>query len=110
MTTTGIVQVQTTLDSEDAASRLADTLVRERLAACVQRLGPLSSTYRWQGTIEQSSEWLCLIKTTTEALPRLLPRLGQLHPYDTPEIIVLPVTDGSDGYLEWVRQAVEGER
>lgn len=108
--TTGIVQLQTTLDSEAAASRIADTLVAEQLAACVQVLGPVRSTYRWQGALERADEWLCLIKTTDDALPILVPRLKALHPYDTPEIIVIPVVGGSEGYLEWVRQEVRGER
>lgn len=107
---TGVVQLQTTLDSEAAANRLADTLVGEQLAACVQVLGPVRSTYHWQGARERADEWLCLIKTTEAALPALIPRLNELHPYDTPEIIVLPVTGGSDGYLDWVRQEVRGNK
>ncbi len=104
--TTGVVQLQTTLDSEAAASRLADTLVAEQLAACVQVLGPVRSTYRWQGAIEHANEWLCLVKTTEAALPLLLPRLKELHPYETPEIIVTPVIGGDAEYLDWVREAV----
>lgn len=108
--TTGIVQVQTTLDSEAAASRVADTLVGERLAACVQVVGPVRSTYHWQGALERAEEWLCLVKTTEAGLARLTTRLREIHPYDTPEIIVLPVTAGLDGYLAWVRETVSSEQ
>lgn len=108
--TTGIVQVQTTLDSEAAASRIADTLVAEQLAACVQVIGPVRSTYRWQGALERADEWLCLVKTTEAALPVLLHRLKALHPYDTPEIIVTQVIGGDVEYLEWVRQEVSSEQ
>ncbi|MFN2317676.1 MAG: divalent-cation tolerance protein CutA [Gemmatimonadales bacterium] len=101
---TGIVQLQTTLDSEAAASRIADTLVAEQLAACVQVIGPVRSTYRWQGALERADEWLCLIKTTEAALTALLPRLKELHPYDTPEIIVIPVIGGDPAYLLWVKE------
>jgi len=103
---TGVVQVQTTVGSEAAATRLGEVLIAERLAACVQRVGPVHSTYRWQGAVETAAEWLLLIKTTEDALPHLRPRLLGLHPYDTPEFLVLPVTAGSEDYLAWVREAV----
>jgi len=103
---TGVVQVQTTVGSEAAATRLGEVLIAERLAACVQQVGPVRSTYRWQGAVETAAEWLLLIKTTADALPRLRPRLLELHPYDTPEFLVLPVTAGSEGYLAWVRDTV----
>jgi periplasmic divalent cation tolerance protein len=108
--TTGVVQVQTTLDTEAAASRVADTLVSERLAACVQVVGPARSTYHWKGALERAEEWLCLIKTTEAGLPRLTTRLREIHPYDTPEILVLPVTAGLDDYLAWVRETVSREQ
>ncbi len=108
--TTGIVQLQTTLDSEAAASRIADTLVAEQLAACVQVQGPVRSTYRWQGALERANEWLCLVKTTEAALPSVMARLKELHPYDTPEIIVTPVIGGDPGYLAWVGEQVRGKR
>jgi periplasmic divalent cation tolerance protein len=107
--TTGIVQLQTTLDSEAAASRIADTLVAERLAACVQVIGPVRSTYRWQGALERADEWLCLVKTTGAVLPTLMARLRELHPYDTPEIIVTPVIGGDSEYLDWVQKAAGAE-
>jgi len=105
-----VVQVQTTLPDEPSARRIASTLVEARLAACIQVLGPLHSTYRWEGRVEQATEWLCLIKTTDTGLDMLLPRLRELHPYDTPEIIVLPVIGGDPGYLAWVESEVCGEK
>jgi periplasmic divalent cation tolerance protein len=108
--TTGIVQLQTTLDSEAAASRIADTLVAEQLAACVQVVGPVRSTYRWQGALERADEWLCLVKTTEAILPVLIPRLKALHPYDTPEVIVTAVIGGDPEYLTWVGKQVSSEQ
>lgn len=108
--TTGVVQVQTTLPDAESAEALAATLLTERLAACVQVTGPMESRYWWQGQREQATEWLCLIKSTAESVPRLLPRIRALHPYDTPELIVLPVSDGDAEYLRWVKDSVRGER
>jgi len=108
--TTGVVQVQTTLDTDAAAHHLGDLLVAERLAACVQVTGPVHSIYRWKGRVESANEWLLLIKTSEEVLPRLLPRVRALHPYDTPEIIVLPVMSGDPDYLAWVRENIGSEK
>lgn len=108
--TPSVVQVQTTLPDEPSARQLASALVEAQLAACVQVLGPVYSTYRWHGKVEQATEWLCLVKTTSATLPNLLSRLRELHPYDLPEILVLPVSGGEPGYLEWVKMEVRGER
>ncbi len=108
--TTGVVQVQTALPDAASAEALAATLLTERLAACVQVTGPVESRYWWQGKLEHTTEWLCLIKSTLEAVPRLLARIRELHPYDTPELIVLPVSDGDVDYLRWVRDSVRGEK
>lgn len=108
--TTGVVQLQTTLPDEQAARQLAATLVGERLAACVQVLGPAHSTYRWQDRVDTATEWLCLIKAPAAHLPHLLSRLRALHPYDTPEILVLPVIGGDPAYLRWVEESVGGEQ
>jgi periplasmic divalent cation tolerance protein len=76
--------------------------VEERLAACAQVLGPLTSTYRWQGAVETADEWYCHLKTTAERWPALEARLRALHPYDVPEIIALPIAAGSRAYLDWI--------
>ena len=100
----GAVQVSTTLDSEAAARQLARQLVEERLAACVQVVGPIASVYRWEGAISEATEWLCLIKTGETALPPLIERIRALHSYAVPEIIATPVVAGDPDYLAWVRR------
>lgn len=96
--------VLTTIDNADAAARLARTLVELRLAACVN-LVDTASVYRWQGKVESAEEILLVIKTSTERISELKDRLPQLHPYNVPELIVLPVTDGAASYLAWVLAA-----
>ena len=99
--------VLTTLGAEADAAALARTLVDEGLAACVNVLPPMTSIYRWKGTVEQDREQQVLMKTTAERLPALEARLRQLHSYELPEFIVLETADGSAGaYLDWVRDAV----
>ena len=103
---TGCCQVTTTLPDRSAADRVAQALVEERLAACAQVSGPIASTYRWQGAVEQASECYCHIKTTLGRLPALRRRLRELHPYDVPEIIAVPIVDGDPSYLEWIEESV----
>ncbi len=92
----------TTAPTRAVARHIARELVKARLAACVQVLGPVESTYWWQNKEETTGEWLCLVKTTGSRYNALVRRLGALHPYDTPEIIALPVAAGSRAYLEWL--------
>jgi len=101
-----VVQVQTTLDDRDAADAMARSLVDERLSACVQVLGPITSRYRWHGRVDVATEWLLLVKTTAARYPGAERRIRELHPYDEPEIVALPVTAGSAGYLRWVAESV----
>jgi periplasmic divalent cation tolerance protein len=103
---TGCCQVTTTWPDQAAASRAAATLLAERLTACAQVSGPLTSTYRWKGATEQSQEWYCHFKTTTARLPALQQRIRELHPYEMPEIIALPILGGDEAYLEWIRNEV----
>ncbi|MFH0884040.1 MAG: divalent-cation tolerance protein CutA [bacterium] len=86
---------------------LSRTLVEERLAACVNRIPNLTSTYRWQGKIETDAEELLLIKTTARHVQRLTARVKELHPYDVPEVLVLTVGSGLGAYLSWVRQSCQ---
>src|SRR5687768_17784549 len=99
-------QVTTTLPDQPAAERIAATLVAERLVACAQVMGPVSSTYRWQGKVEHSGEWYCHLKTIQERLPELSRRIRELHPYEVPEIIALPIVGGDPGYLKWIEESV----
>jgi periplasmic divalent cation tolerance protein len=100
------VIVLTTIENTEEGERLARLLVELELAACVQLLPPMTSIYRWQGQIEQASEELLLIKTTREAYPGLETAIKQHHPYQTPELIVLPVEGGSKDYLDWLTVSV----
>jgi periplasmic divalent cation tolerance protein len=86
------------------AERIADALVTNGDAACINILSGCTSVYRWEGKLEHASEVPLLIKTTREAYPRLESALRQLHPYELPEIIALPVSAGLPGYLDWVAQ------
>lgn len=84
---------------------ISAALVSERLAACVNALPGVCSTYRWEGAVESATEVLLLIKTQALRLPRLEARLRELHPYDVPEIIALPLSEGSGPYLDWIAQS-----
>jgi periplasmic divalent cation tolerance protein len=104
--TSGCCQVTTTLPDRPAAERIASIVVEERLAACAQVLGPVSSTYRWQNQVEQAEEWYCHLKTTLARLPALQARIRELHSYEQPEIIALPIVGGDPGYLRWIEEVV----
>lgn len=99
-------QVTTTLPDQPTADRLARQLVDERLAACAQVQGPITSHYRWQGRVEQAAEWYCHLKTTVARLPELQARLRELHPYELPEIIAGPIAEGDPAYLDWIESSV----
>ncbi len=100
--------VFTTTGKRTDADRIARMLVEERLAACVQVIGPIESTYRWEGKVETSQEWLCLIKSTSALYETLEGRLKETHPYETPEIVALPIVRGSQTYLSWLHDTLEG--
>ena len=100
---TGCVQVVVAVDTEENASRIAEALVGEHLAACVQVGGPVTSRYRWEGGVETAREFLLTAKTREDAVNALTERVRQLHPYDLPEVTVVPITGGFAGYLDWIR-------
>src|SRR5262245_23241077 len=104
--TTDALVVLTTLEKQEDGERLARLLVEGELAACVQILPPMISIYRWQGAVERASEILLLIKTTPGAYQRLETAIKENHPYQTPEIIALPVEAGLEAYLSWLAAAV----
>jgi len=91
-----------TCPDAESAGRIADVLVSEGLAACVNRLPGITSVYSWKGKIERDAEVLLLIKTAEARFNALSARLLELHPYDLPEIIAVPVADGLPEYLQWV--------
>lgn len=105
-----ILLVITNLPDRTAAERIAETLVAESVAACVNVLAECASIYRWEGKIEHANEVPLLIKTTHTAYPRLENLLRELHPYKTPEIIALPVSAGLPEYLSWVLQETSSRK
>lgn len=105
---TGCVVVWTTIGAADDGPRLASILVTERLAACVNVLGEMESVYRWKAAVESDRERQLVIKTTADRVPALQARLRELHAYELPEFLVVPVPDGSREYLQWIRESVSG--
>jgi periplasmic divalent cation tolerance protein len=101
---TDYLQVTTTIDSQEQAQKLARQLVERRLAACVQVLGPATSTYFWQGRVEEAGEWVCVAKTTQLKYPALEDAILKLHPYEVPEVLTTPIVAGNKAYLDWIDQ------
>ncbi len=99
-----VVALMCTVPSEDVAMELGRVLVEEGLAACVNTVPGLRSIYRWKGEVCNDAEWLLVIKTVKARLPSLARRVEQLHPYETPELIALPVEGGLQAYVAWVRE------
>lgn len=99
---TDAILVLTMLPNADAAVEIAKTIVKEKLAACVNILPAARSIYRWKGQIEDTSEVLMLLKTRHEHYDRVQARLLELHPYEVPEVLAIPVEQGYYPYLEWL--------
>ncbi len=99
-----------TAGSRGEAERIATALVDERLAACVNLVAPLTSIYRWQGAVERAEETLLVIKTRRALVPRLGARVQELHSYDVPELVVLPIVAGAASYLAWLLGETRPER
>ncbi len=105
---TDYVLVLTTIPDDERALELARTLVAEELAACVSISAPARSVYRWQGRIEQELERQVVIKTSRARVPELERRLLAVHPYEVPELLVLPIESGGAAYLAWLGGALGG--
>ena len=101
---TGAIVLLCTCCSEKEGRLLAEALVESKLAACVNLLPGVHSIYRWEGEVEKAAEVLLLIKSTADRFDDLRARITELHSYDTPEIIALPIVAGSDRYLDWIRR------
>jgi periplasmic divalent cation tolerance protein len=99
---TQIIQVVTTTPSRDEAEKLGRELVARRLAACVQIAGPISSIYHWQGQIESSQEWVCLIKSAKSHFAALEAAIRELHSYAVPEVLAFEATEAAAGYRDWL--------
>ena len=96
------LQVQITTPTKETAQQILQQLLEDRLIACGQIVGPITSLYHWEGKIEQSEEYLCLLKTTQASYPILEQRIIALHPYEVPEIIATTLTNGHADYLKWI--------
>lgn len=94
--------IHSTVGSVEDAEKIADTLVRERVAACVGFVPRITSVYRWKGRIERETETMLIIKTAADRVDAAMARLRELHPYEVPEIVVIPVERASESYRDWV--------
>lgn len=100
---TDIIIVLVTAGSEEEAEKIARVLAEERLVACVNILSPVRSIYRWEGKVQDDREWLLIIKTQQTHFAAVETRVKALHSYQVPEVIALPVVDGSEKYVQWIR-------
>jgi periplasmic divalent cation tolerance protein len=102
-----VIVALSTCPDEACARRLSQTLVSERLATCVNRVPGVTSTYFWDGRLQEDAEILLIIKTTAGRLDELRERLSALHPYELPELLAIEVAGGNERYLDWVRMGVQ---
>lgn len=105
---TDYIQTITATETEVDAQAIANTVVGKRVAACAQIIGPITSTYWWQGKIETAEEWLCVIKSRKDIYKELEEAIQRVHPYEVPEILAMPVIEGSRDYLEWLDGCLTG--
>lgn len=96
------IQVTTAIDSREDAQNIARILVERRLAACVHVAGPISSFYWWQGKLENANEWTCTAKTRADLYEAVERAIREVHPYEEPEILAVPILTGSRSYLDWI--------
>ena len=97
-----------TASAQEEAEKIAQALVGELLAACVNVVPGVTSVYRWEGAVQSDQEWLLIAKSRRDVLDALVQRVQALHSYDVPEIIALPITGGSEAYLRWIDHEVQG--
>ena len=102
-----LIVVLVTCGSEEQATNIANSLVEERLAACVNIISPIRSIYRWEGKIWDEKEWMLIIKTQKKKFEELEKKVKSLHSYSVPEIIALPMVEGSTPYLKWLEETTE---
>lgn len=101
--------VLTTAGNREEAEKIANALVENELAACVNIVGPMTSVYRWEGKLERAKEFLLIVKTWEDGYERVEEAIRELHSYECPECIALRVEKGSEQYLEWIEDAVRSE-
>ena len=104
---TEYIQVLTTVEHKTDAEKIAKSIVEKRLAACVQILGPLTSYFHWQGKLDSAVEYLCLIKSRADLFTELEAEITSQHPYEVPEILATPITEGNKDYLNWLAAELE---
>jgi len=100
------IQVFTTVEKREDARKIAGQAVEKRLAACVQVLGPITSTFWWDNKIDEAEEWLLIMKTRNDLYDDLERLIRGLHPYEVPEILASPIVSGYQGYLDWLDREV----
>jgi periplasmic divalent cation tolerance protein len=103
------IQVFTTTEKKEDAEKIAKAIVEKRLAGCIQIVGPITSTYWWKGDVETAEEWLLFIKSRKNLYDELERAIKEIHPYETPEIIAMPIVAGSKDYLEWLENELKKE-
>jgi periplasmic divalent cation tolerance protein len=104
------IQVSTTTEKREDANRIARSLVEKRLAACAQVIGPVKSTYWWNGKMDEADEWLCIMKTRREIYTQLEKELKAIHPYEVPEITAIALIAGMESYLRWIEEETSQPR
>jgi periplasmic divalent cation tolerance protein len=108
MTDTGMAVVLITTDTEEEAIKIASVLLNQRKAACVNTVPRVNSRFWWQGKLDSARESLLIVKTRASLLDEIVKLVKEIHSYDTPEIIALPIIGGSQDYMGWIDQEVKG--
>ena len=98
------IQVFTTVNDEKKAGEIARLLLRKHIVACVQIIGPISSSCWWKGKMVEANEWMCLAKAMAEDYEEIQATIKSVHPYEVPEILAVPVHFGNPAYLSWIRE------
>jgi|HubBroStandDraft_6_1064221.scaffolds.fasta_scaffold05754_8 periplasmic divalent cation tolerance protein len=96
------VQIQFAIDDAARGDSIVESLLAAHLIACGQRTGPMTSRYWWGGSVEQAEEWLVILKTRSELASRVIDAVVSKHPYEVPEVVAVPILDGSRAYLAWI--------
>jgi len=101
------IEVKTTVSSKETAEKLSNEILNKKLAACIQIIGPVESKYWWKGKIEEDKELVLIIKSKASLYKELEKTILKLHPYEEPEIVVIPILEGSKGYLNWILNSTQ---
>ena len=101
------IQIFTTAGKKGDAEHIAKVLSDKKLSACTQIIGPITSVYQWKGKTEKSKEWLCAIKTKANCYKKTEEVIKKMHPYEMPEIIAVPIAEGSREYLNWMQKEIK---